>query len=92
MDPVLIGICLDDPTNPACIALGQSGAVSRSPSSFVNSMPSGTRPGGILDPEVARGCYGQMLDGTPSCLNRQFILFDETNKQLISSSFLSLSL
>lgn len=60
MDPVLLVLCLDDPTNPACIALGQSGAVTRSPSTFVNDMPSGTRPG-IFDPEDDHDCYGNMV-------------------------------
>lgn len=45
MDPALISMCLDQPEAPECEFLGQSGSVTKSPSSFVNDMPSGTRPG-----------------------------------------------
>ena len=59
MDPALLALCLDMPFAPECLNLGQSGAVTRSPSTFINDMPSGVRPGTFEVDD--HDCYGNMV-------------------------------
>lgn len=62
MDNALLQKCLDDPTDPECQALGAYGDVTRSPSTYTDTMPTGgSRGEGGLDlgPDGS-DCFGNM--------------------------------
>ena len=64
MSNELLQKCLDDPTDEECQALGAYGDVTRSPSSFTDTMPTGGSREDGLDIVDGSDCFGNMVRRT----------------------------